>query len=239
MTAAPPSDRAFAGLWESTRATLGRLGLRERAVPAEFADADHGRTRLAAACWAIGSPEAPVAECRIVRILGAASDIVNTMIFPHRPDRLPVFAAELLAFGGVPRLAFLDLQAPGLAAERAAKVGVVARVARAGFSELSSDVDAPAWAVAFSPGGFLFARPNRPDAGPQLVRAYNAYLAAWLALADRPATGAPEAGAAQELRRYQREHITHSPGRAFLGKLFGEVWAERFLNDFLYAEVTI
>jgi hypothetical protein len=224
--------RPFAALWALTRARLAPLGLTDGPLDPEFA-ARSGRMRLTAARWMVGPTDRPTAECRIVRILGAAAEIVNAMIFPAIPARLPVFAAELLAFGGRPRLTFLDLQAPGLEPGVRADVAAATRAASADFAGMPRDPKPPGWAVAHSPGGYLFTRTDDPAHAPALGAAYRTYLDVWIDLAGRVAD-AGGAGGADALAAYKREHVAHSPGKAFLGKVFGDDWTDRFLNQFLY-----
>lgn len=232
MTATLEPSRPFAALWDATRARLEPLGLTD-APPDPGLAARGGRMRLTAARWLVGPAERPVADCRIVRILGAAAEIVNAMIFPTDPARLPVFASELLAFGGRPRLTFLDLQTPGLAADLRPLVAERTRAVSERFADLPRDPEPPGWAVAHSPGGHLFTRTDDPEHAPALGEAFAAYLGAWADLAAE-AVVAPDACRLAALSEYKREHVAHSPGKVFLGKVFGDEWTERFLNEFLY-----
>jgi hypothetical protein len=233
MTAPLQPARPFAALWDATRCRLAPLGLTDAPPAPEFAERG-GRMRLTAARWLVGPAARPVAECRIVRILGAAAEIVNAMIFPADPGGLPVFAAELLAFGGRPRLTFLDLQAPGLAADVRRAVAERTRAVSERFADLPRDPEPPGWAVAYSPGGYLFTRTDNPAHAPALGEAFAAYLDVWADLAVDAAAGPAAGGGRAALEEYKRDHVAHSPGRAFLGKVFGDEWTERFLNEFLY-----
>ncbi|MBY0457288.1 MAG: hypothetical protein K2V38_08130, partial [Gemmataceae bacterium] len=219
MTAAPEQTRPFAALWGATADALAPLGLTDRPPDPEFR-ARHTRMTLTAARWLVGPADRPVAECRIVRILGAAAEIVNAMIFPTDPAGLPVFASELLAFGGRPRLTFLDLQNPGLASALRGAIAERTRAISAAFPEVPRDPDPPGWAVAYSPGGYLFTRTDDLGHTPALCEAFRAYLGAWTELARDAAPAATPAGR-DALAEYKRDHVAHSPGRAFLGKVFG------------------
>lgn len=233
MSAPPHPPRPFADLWDLTRRRLSPLGLTESPPDPEFAGRG-GRMQLVAARWRIGPAAGSVAECRIVRILGAAAEIVNTMIFPADPARLPVFAAELLAFGGRPRLTFLDLQGPGLSAAVRGAVAARTRAVSARFAAVPRDENPPGWAVAYSPGGYLFTRTDDPGHAGTLAGAYAEYLDVWADLAAAVGLDGLDPAAAAELATYKREHVAHSPGRAFLGKVFGGEWTDRFLTEFLY-----
>jgi hypothetical protein len=230
--------RPFAGLWNLGPELLAPLGLRELDVPGEFAHAEGsgGRMRLRAAAWEVGPTAAPIAECRSVLIQGEATDIVNTWIYPHRPDELPTFAAELLAFGHRPRLAFVDLQVPGLSPAGRSRTAAVTHPLAARFAGWRCPEEPPGWAVESSSGGHLFARPGDPAAFADLTRAFEEYLVAWSDLATTArAAGIGDELSREALARFKRHHATASPGRPFLAKLFGQEWTDRFLDEFLYA----
>jgi hypothetical protein len=256
-------DRLLEPLWDDTRRRLSAppLRLSDRPLPPDIAEfsGPGGKTRIRAASWLVHSVadagEAEVADCRIVVITGTNAEIVNTMIFPARPEAMPVFAAELLVFGGVPRLAFVDLQVPGLAAGSRAALGGRLKAVASGYAHLPCDQTAPDWAVEYSTGGYVFTRPNDTAFRDDLLRLYREYLDIWAGLAG-PASSAAPAGpashggrdernlgndarpgaeAAAELERYKRQHVAHSPGKVFLEKMFGAGWTDRFLNGFLYS----
>jgi hypothetical protein len=243
-------------LWEDTRRRLAPLGVADRPIASDLAESSGltGKLSLRAACWGIGNGEfhngecrsgefhngeRRIGECRIVRIEGPNAEIVNTMIFPDRPESLPVFAAELLVFGGVPRLAFVDLQVPGMAGGRRDEVAARTRGQAVGFAHLPCDQTAPDWAVHWSTGGYVFTRPNDTAFAGDLLLLYGRYLDLWVDLAADACgrsggDGRPDPAAAAELEHYKRSHVRHSPGTAFLTKLFGAEWTGRFLNGFLY-----
>jgi hypothetical protein len=235
---AAPVARPFEALWDETAERLQSLGLCERELPPNLASAvgGGGRTRLRAAAWAVGPTGRPLAECRIVRIVGASSEVVNTMIFPTRPEALPVYAAELLVFGGRPRLAFVDLQAPGMPGQERRRLAELTRPLAARFAHLRCEREAPDWAVEASPGGYVYTRPEDGDCASDLLTVYRSYLDLWATLATGLTEdgGPPDEGTAAALADYKRRHVAHSPGTAFLGKVFGPGWAVRFLDEFLY-----
>jgi hypothetical protein len=234
VTALTPRPRTYSTLWGITRARLERLGVADAPLDPDFSTRG-GRMQLTAARWRVGGGPVPIAECRIVRILGAAADIFNVMIFPTDPNRLPVFAAELLAFGGRPRLTFLDLQTPGLMPALRDPVADATRQVSDRFPDVPRDREPPGWAVAYSPGGYLFTRTDAPEHAPTLAAAFEAYLTAWSDLAaDRRTEVRPNTAGTTALSRYKTEHVAHSPGKLFLGKVFGGGWSDRFLSEFLY-----
>ena len=230
--------RPFRAAWRATRRLLEPLGLARWPLAADLAtspDGVGGRVRLRACRWRVGPAERPVAECRAVHIAGPACDIVNVLIFPRDPGRVPVFTAELLAFGGRGRLVFLDLQIPGLS--DAPRAGVAAATAAlATRYRLPRDPAPPAWAAESSTGGHLFARaaPDAPLSAAESVRAFAGYLAAWADAAARAEAGPRQASSLRALAAYKIDHMAHSPGQPFLAAKFGAAWTARFLTEFLH-----
>jgi len=234
MTATHPvplaaTQERIADLWPESVARFESVG-RAVEVPAEFAErvSHNGKTRLEACEYTLGE----VGTARMVRILGTASEIVNTMIFPEHPDRMPLFAAELLVFGGVPRLAFVDLQTPGLAPDRLETIRSATTELAARYP-LPADAGPPEWATHYSTGGYCYGRPGSRSYIPTLKKAYADYLKLWLTTQDGCQKHANES-AREELLKYKRHHVSNSPGCEFMGKLFGDEWAARFLEDWLY-----
>ncbi|MBL8800192.1 MAG: hypothetical protein JNM56_40290 [Planctomycetia bacterium] len=234
----PDTERLLTDLGPLTPTTLRTLGLQTRDLPADLAAAEGsgGRIALTAACWDVGPAGAPFAQCRFVQILGTTLEIVNVMIFPANPESMPVFAAELLVTGGCPRLAFVDLQAPGLRPARRATLGVATSRLAERYAALPAPAATPAWAVEFSPGGYVFTRPHGADCGPALLQLSEDYLQLWCHCAARwGAPGLPtRPESVEQLCRFKQHHIEHSPGRDYLSKVFGAEWTHRFLHDFLY-----
>lgn len=233
-TLAPPV-RQLDGLKEATYTALLPLGLREEPLPKEFASASakDGRLILRAWRWRLGSGS-PGDECRLVCIRGESSTIVNTLIFPHRPEEVPVFVAELMVFGGRPRLAFVDLQTPGLTGDRRVQIAERCRELAAAYAHLPAEEAVPAWAAEHSTGGYVFTRPRGGSGGEAWGAVYRDYLDLWVACADVTAGGAADTRAAAELAAYKSQHLAHWPGTDYLARLFGAEWTGRFLNSFLY-----
>jgi hypothetical protein len=171
-----------------------------------------------------------LAECRLVRIRGATCSILNAWLIPCYAE-LPVFAAELVAFGGKLRLVFLDVQVPGLAASTVQRVRT--QLAQHCRVPCPPTTEAPPdWATQASTGAYWFARaPQMPDAGV-VVAAYVEYLTAYVELLPQLPPG-PRSLAA--LAAYLCHHAEHSPGREFLQKWFGLDETDDFLRAFLLA----
>ena len=220
---------SYAALWERTRDCLAPLGLTETPLRPEWAATTGaaGQVRLNAAAWRVGPPDAPVGECRVARLQGAADGLL-ALIGPLQPGHLPILRAELFAVQGRPQLAWLDILAPGMSVtvrDEVAEQTTVLSIRHALF--LPRDEQMPPWAVEESPGGFLFTRTNRPESLPRLAQAFEDYLNIWLDFAFAlPSPPTARAAAAFRPSRAGRE--------SWLQRFFGDVWTERFLTEFWY-----
>jgi phycoerythrobilin:ferredoxin oxidoreductase len=232
----PDTPRCFAGLTEIVQSRLAGCGLRCDSLPPHLASATGGHLRLSAQRWLLGRPAGSLAECRVAAVEGAASEILTVLIFPLRPDT-PTFVAELMVAGGRPRLAFLDVQTPGIRPEVARRLGERGRaIARRTAEAVGGAASAPDWATEFSAGGYFFARPVRPDVAA-LRGGFLDYLALWIEAASQLPPRPGEASgqeALPEVARFKEANLAHSPGTAYLQKLFGPAWTNEFLHDFLY-----
>ena len=171
-----------------------------------------------------------------MKIDGAKSNIINTWIFPADARWLPVFAAELIGVGDAVRVAFVDVQVPVSGARTEHLEQQLESVARA-FDSLPCDEEAPDWATDASLGHFTYAR-QVPDQQLSSIRAcYLDYLNLYLnyvCCAEVQSKAGSIAAARATLHAYQLHHMQHSPGKKFLGNLFGVDWTERFMLDFLF-----
>lgn len=230
------APRLLASLRQSTLDLLAPLGLLTQPLPAELAQAGSpGRMQLTAECWLVGWPE-PLAELRLVTILGQASEIHNAWLFPAQPAVLPVFASEILVFGRRPRLAFIDVQAPTLHPDLLPQLVAALTTVQQRYQHCQCSEQPPAWATHGSTGAWLYARTDEPTMLPALLQAYRDYLAVWLNFAqlhskERDLLITPSD---DRYMQYKRNHATHTPGRIFLAKVFGQVWTESFFEQFLY-----
>jgi hypothetical protein len=177
--------------------------------------------------------------CRLVLIQGQKNEILNTWVFPTAPERCPVFAAELIAMAGSPRLTFIDLQSPGMQSG-AEWVRTEALRLRADHSVLVCEEAPPEWAVSASEGGFVFSRSLPSSSFTSIDACYRAYfetyLDQFLSETDSSAAVDPDVRslALKALTEYQVHHMENSPGSVFLGKLFGDEWTNNFLRNFLF-----
>jgi hypothetical protein len=197
------ASRPLRGLWDRTLNLLEPLGLTPVSV-----------TKTAGR-WRVGD----VADCRMVYAAGRGSEALLTAIIPADPAEVPVFAAELLAAGGCPQLGFADLRVPGTRPDRVAEALALTRRASDDIDPPDADEPPPAWAADYSPGAYLFCRPNHPADFPALADGYAAYLDAWVEMAF---TAGPATGRGRDvLADYKRDYAANSPGRAFLANLLG------------------
>lgn len=106
----------------------------------------NGKFKLWAHQWRLGVLGAHVGTCRMVLIQGSTNEIINTWVFPATPSQDPVFAAELIAMAGAPRLTFIDIQTPAMQDECHA-VRSQTLALREKFSKILSDETPPSWAI--------------------------------------------------------------------------------------------
>ncbi len=232
--------RCFEQLATQTRHRMLVSGAKQLDVPARFAQrhSNNGKFQLIAEAWQIARGPFQ-AELRMVKIDGGKSNIVNTWIFPDNPLHYPVFAAELIGVGDAVRVAFLDIQAPVQSA-RSGRLSDEVKSVASKFVHLPCDESAPDWAIDASLGYYTYAR-NVPESQLADLRAgYLAYLDLFINYAGsldapRPVRSGLHS-AIEQLHVYQLHHMQHSPGKKFLGNLFGMDWTERFMLDFLFTK---
>jgi hypothetical protein len=220
-------SHGFASLRNTTWELLEAFGPKAMPLPEELGRAvsHHGKTHLHAEQWELGG--VPGTTCRWVYITGVATEILNAMFYPARGG--PVFVAEFLATANVPRLAFIDLQTPGLNAGQAENVEAALKAAPRLLP--AAEDNPPDWASKHSTGKYLWSRPGSVEASAAFdgcKTAYAFYLNAWKTLVEMPAN--PEAHTA-----YRQFKLANWPGRDYMDKMFGEAWTARFATEFLYA----
>lgn len=209
-------------------------------IPTNFAlrQSNNGKFRLIAEAWQleIGLFRA---QLRMVKIDGAKSNIINAWVFPSNPCHYPVFAAELIGVGDAVRVAFLDIQAP-LPTAGSSKLNDQLKQVALAYAHLPCDEAAPDWATEASLGHYTYAR-NVPESQlNDLGACYLEYLDLFIKYSSshRPRIQPAEYLdlALERLHAYQMHHMQHSPGKKFLGNLFGVDWTERFMIDFLFTK---
>ena len=189
--------------------------------------------------WHLYVHGAHVATCRMVLIQGNKNEIINTWVFPKDPRSCPVFAAELIATAGAPRLTFIDIQTPVMEAKIEA-IRIKTFALRQSYANILCDETPPSWAISDSQGGYVFSRQLSDIAFSEIQSCYKNYLTTNLKcfLADtgsaRTTSSAALLLAQKELHDYQHHHMDNSPGNTFLSKLFGADWTNDFLRTFLF-----
>ena len=244
-SATPIDDRSpFERLVDQTASKLGCVGACQAPVEATFARRAslNGKIHLAAQQWDLQASGQKIAQLRMVHIRGAKNEIINTWIFPLRPQLTPVFAAELIAVSGIVRVAFVDIQTPAACEATTDEVRLLTALLAPRFAILPCDEIAPEWAIHASTGHFTYAR-NVPERQmPVVQKCYMAYMETYLnafgsnnsihSTAENPTTDA----ALNALHDYQVHHMQHSPGSNYLSKLFGADWTTSFMHSFLFVK---
>lgn len=191
-------------------------------------------TRLSASHWSLRHLGVEVADCRFVRIAGPKIDVVNAMFYPCFPTQSPIFAAEIISFGGRARIAFIDLQLPTATAQ---SDSTVQRLTRLRDQASGLTTPAPEWATCHSSGAYYYHRGDGSrDLHDTLQTIYFGYLAEWIRSLQEQSTknAVPQREALENLNLYKEHHVAHTPGSQFLGNVFGQSWTEDFLMNFLY-----
>lgn len=239
------TDSPYQILVEQTVAQLGRFdGASWQVTPFTYRNdfesylSKNGRFTIRSWAWCVSHADQPRCDVRMVFISGAKNSILNTWVFPYDPTQVPVFAAELIAIGGQPRLTFMDIQVPAMPAQHHGRVASVAAQVRCKHPSLRIDEQPPHWAVEATAGEYLFARQLPVDQFETIRDAYRGLLSGYVDFVASSCSNADPnpkgSDAIAELHAYQIHHMRHSPGKLFLGKVFGAGWTESFLNEFLF-----
>ncbi|MDF1664334.1 MAG: hypothetical protein P1V97_21390 [Planctomycetota bacterium] len=222
---------------QQTRSILSEsscLKLLERPMESQFQSrvSEQSQVELRSYNWSLMRDSLTMSDCRFVRISGPKIDVVNAMFFPSFPSATPIFAAELISFGGKARIAFVDLQWPcGVGAQSKATKNALQEIRQ---QALVHNESAPEWATSYSSGAFYYHRGDgQLDLTDTFQSVYVSVLEVWKGLMKSISPAEPNSGA-EALDEYKRHHSAHTPGGQFLGNVFGEEWSHNFLNNFLY-----
>ena len=192
------------------------------------------RIELSAKSWDVLHQQQRVAECRVVNIQGTSLEILNVMIFPENPDTLPIFVIETLITGGMPRLAFVDLQSARMSEENASQVKSQTAALKCRYQGLANAKQPPEWAIRYSLGEYIFASPEGINNKNTLETLFCDALRTWVQVVLDSDQANLSSLSLSEMQRFKEDHVRESPVAPYLGKLFGPQWAEAFLNQFLY-----
>lgn len=201
---------------------------------------------LEATSYTLSVQSIPIAIVRSVYICGAKNEILNSWIFPIRSRWMPIYAAELIGVGGVNRVAFVDLQVPGTDQAIAADTELLTEALAIRYSSLPCDEPPPQWAIDASQGNFVYARSADSSWTSAIQDCYLSYLDAYLQTFVNEDTASKASRSMEEsdrealhlLHNYQRHHMENSPGKKFLGNLFGSDWTHEFMTQFLFSSVS-
>jgi len=243
MTQPLPTSLIVSDLLGFIEGRLESLDCTPRPVPAEFAQRA-GEGRLATTVIRGQAWSSPLLDVRCSSILGSTVEILNLLAFPRRPWAEPIFASQLVLFGGRPWVVVADVEpAWGDDAERTTRLLAGLRPCAASVSDLPGAGEIPEWARGiFTPYAF-FSRPDDPKLIGRVAEGYRTYWNAYEQLWIRPAAESVDDGDSAAIREschmrlaeYKEHHIQHSPGLAYLGRVFGEEWTRSFLAKFMYA----
>ena len=234
----------FEFLVDHTVATLANIGAVKTEVDENLSHRSslNGKIELAAQQWDLHASGQRVAQLRMVYIRGAKNEIINTWIFPVRPQLTPVFAAELIAVSGAVRVAFVDIQTPAACQATTDEVRLLTALLASRFAVLPCDEQAPDWATQASTGHFTYARNVPATQMPAVQNCYISYLETYLnAFGSSDSIHGSESNpnsdaALNALHEYQLHHMQHSPGTNYLSKLFGADWTTSFMHKFLFVK---
>lgn len=232
----------FAPLVDETKSRMLRHLNCCKLIPKQYAQREslHGKMILEATEWSLQIQGQPIASLRMVYIHGGKSEIINTWIFPNRPKRMPVYAAELISVGDATRVAFVDIQVPALEGSIVEDTCTMTGLLAPQFASLPCNEEPPFWAIQESQGNYTYARNVPAVELPRIEACYLAYMDAYLNHFAGEDVGKSilelerDEEALNVLHVYQHHHMEHSPGNKFLSKLFGSDWTEAFMQEFLF-----
>ena len=236
----------YSAIATKTRQRMRAMQATELTVAKEYCarTSTNGKFELTGEAWQIQSSGKPIAELRLVKIDGAKSNIINAWIFPAQPTHAPVFAAELIGVNDVTRVAFIDIQTPAADPLIRQRVQHKTKPIAERFAMLPCDEAAPTWATCDSAGYFTYSRGAGQAETERISECYFGYLDCYLneclgdARAKLPkAVDTVHEQAVARLAAYQLHHMEHSPGKKFLGNLFGHEWTHEFMTNFLFAKL--
>ncbi|GAB4246922.1 MAG: hypothetical protein OHK005_12900 [Candidatus Methylacidiphilales bacterium] len=209
---------------------LAQAGFTRQNLPT-WARAENPASSLRLDSWLWRHPSGT--EARTAWIEGPRSAVVNLMVFPLNANAVPIFASELIAFGPKVHVAVIDHQmAGGRASEPPESHDILTPLHQRWAAHFPSGGELPAWATSHFTPWCIYTRGLPVEDIGLLEEAFLDFWRAWVshwlprANSDEPAHPA--------LTTYLHHHIANTPGRPFLGKFFGEAWAERYLKQFMY-----
>jgi phycocyanobilin:ferredoxin oxidoreductase len=230
----PPSFGFAATVLESETWLVQQLDLCALRIEPSLAAADGwwkgARVRLETHVCAGG----PIRYARFTRLVGDGLEIGNVLCMARPSYPVPILGADLVALGrGVGMLAAdLSPTAP-CGPERDRQLGRL-RALRSRAPSLPPGGVLPAWCQAWFSPYALYTRVGVEQA-PDAIRAYRAFPHVFVELV-REAAPDPALLPVIEVAQagYARAHRSDDIGLRLLGKMFGESWAQRYIDQVLF-----
>lgn len=177
-------------------------------------------------------PEGASARCAIIG--SPKIEFINLMIFPKQSRQAPIFASEIILFGSKVHVAVIDHQTPEPNGPLRPEIGKLLQPLQTHYaSKLSPGGEFPDWARQHFTPWCIYSRPVHSSETSTVCSAFCTYLDLWLNSWLPRLNSIPEDQSL--MNAYLHHHKVNLPGRVFLDKAFGTEWAERYLNEFLYA----
>jgi phycocyanobilin:ferredoxin oxidoreductase len=225
---------------ETERALAGRLGLQPLRLAPALARADGmwkgGPVRLETRAYSGGV----IRYARFARLVGLGGldlEIANLLCLADPLYPLPILGADLVALGQGTGMLAADLSPtlpPG--PERDRQLSGLAAL-RSAAPCLPPGGALPGWCEAWFSSYALYTRVG-PDQAEEARRAYAAFPRAFMDLVGQamprpdlmPAVRATQAG-------YAAAHRSDDKGLGLLARMFGAVWAERYIAEVLFPQL--
>lgn len=227
----------FMALLQATEARLvAGLHLLPLPVPSVFAEREGTWKGAPVTLAARAYRSSTFTYARFVTVTGTHLEIANALCLSAPIFPLPIFGADLVGFAADRGVAVADLSPVVPDGPLREEQRATLAAARRGTPELPSAGDLPAWCRPWFSPETLFARPSPGQAG-EIARAFDAFPAALIALAQ--STGPEESAAGAVLaaqRGYCVAHRDEDKGLGMLAKLFDAEFARRFIGEFLFPE---
>jgi phycocyanobilin:ferredoxin oxidoreductase len=210
------------------------LGLEPLALPEELASAQ-GSWKGQPVMLATRAYRAErVSYARFAELTGPELEIGNALCAPRPDYPLPIFGADLVAFGREAGLIVADLSPTAPPGPPRDAQTVVLSAERARWPPLPSGGELPAWCAPWFSPFYLYTRitPTQREAAASAF----ATLPGVLIELTRTAHRAPDdaQAVARALEGYAAAHRDDDKGLKMLEKIFGPRWAGRYVSEVLF-----
>lgn len=221
-------------LLERSVELAGDMLLSRQPWPAEETNAERvlasGLLRLTSGGWYCQHQS----EWRYTRVSAPKIEVVTHFLYPAPNSWLPLYAMEIVVFGGRPVVAVFDAVAMHQGSRGKQIADELLANAHLRFPELVNADDAPAWYQDCRSGDDFFLRPAMHDM-PRVIDLHEWLWSAWFNALRAHERAPVDENSAQRVANYKRHHREHSPGLPLMQKNFGAHWTERFLAAHFFA----